>query len=131
MAKSLEDKRGSARVVFVVDDEAMLLDLAGMVLKSAGFEVRTFRDPRRALAEYAAAEPPPRVVITDFAMGGMNGLDLIRECRRLHPKQKIILISGTVDESIYDDDETKPDSFLGKPYDSEELVNAVEKLASA
>ena len=109
-------------VIYVVDDEPMLLDLAEMVLKPAGFDVRTFVDPHRALADYAAAKPPPSVVVTDFAMGEMNGLDLIRECRKLHPAQKIIMVSGTVDESIYADLEIKPDCFLGKPYNPDHFV---------
>jgi DNA-binding NtrC family response regulator len=129
MGKDPSKKPGSG-VVFVVDDESMLLDLAEVVLKSAGFEVHTFRDPRRALAEYAASESPPGVVITDFAMGGMNGLDLMRECRRLHPEQKIILVSGTVNEAIYTEGEVKPDSFIGKPYDTDQLVNAVQELTN-
>jgi ATP-dependent Lon protease len=115
-------------VIYVVDDEPMLLDLAEMVLKPAGFDVRTFVDPRRALADYAAAKPPPSLVVTDFAMGEMTGLDLIRECRKLHPAQKIIMVSGTVDESIYADLEIKPDCFLAKPYNPDHLVAVIQGL---
>jgi len=113
--------------VFVVDDEQMLLDLAEMVLKPAGFSVRTFTDPRKALAEYAAAAP--QVFITDYAMGPMNGLEVIEECRRLHPDQKIIMVSGTVDESIYVNSEIKPDCFISKPYDPHRFVATVRMLA--
>ena len=118
----------SVPVIYVVDDEPMLLDLAEMVLKPAGFDVRTFVDPRRALADYAAAKPPPSLVVTDFAMGEMTGLDLIRECRKLHPAQKIIMVSGTVDESIYADLEIKPDCFLAKPYNPDHLVAVIQGL---
>jgi FixJ family two-component response regulator len=52
----------------VVDDEPMLLDLAATVLQPLGFNVRTFRDPKKALAEYPAARPV--VLVTDYAMGG-------------------------------------------------------------
>jgi DNA-binding NtrC family response regulator len=106
----------------------MLLDLAEMVLKPAGFEVRTFVDPKRALAEYVAAKPPPSLVVTDFAMGEMNGLDLIRECRKVHPEQKIIMVSGTVDESIYANSEIKPDCFLAKPYNPDHFVAVIQGL---
>ncbi len=74
----------------MVDDEPMLLDLAATILQPLGFNVRTFRDPKKALAEYPAARPA--VVVTDYAMGGMNGLDLVRECRRINPRQKMILV---------------------------------------
>jgi DNA-binding response OmpR family regulator len=61
-------------------------------------------------------------------MGGMNGLDLIRECRKLNPNQKIILISGTVDESVYANTEIKPDCFLAKPYNPDHFVALVQGL---
>jgi DNA-binding NtrC family response regulator len=127
MAKNQKNKQGADPVVFVVDDEQMLLDLAEMVLKPAGFSVRTFQDPRKALAEYTVAAP--RVFITDYAMGTMNGLDVIKECRRLRPDQKIIMVSGTVDESIYANSEIKPDYFIPKPYDPHHLISLVRKLA--
>ncbi len=50
-------------------------------------------------------------------MGRMSGMDLIRECRRLNPRQKTILISGTVDGEVFADAPVKPDQFVAKPYD--------------
>jgi CheY-like chemotaxis protein len=113
----------------VVDDEPLLLDLAVAVLESVGCEVRTFRDPERALEAFAAARPD--VVVTDYSMGGMNGMDLIRECRRLNPGQKVILISGTVDGEVFADSPVKPDRFLAKPYQIEELTDCVRMLLPA
>ncbi|HTX23001.1 MAG TPA: response regulator [Candidatus Aquilonibacter sp.] len=115
--------------VFVVDDEPMLLDLAAAILQPLGFKVRTFRDPRLALTEFAAAQPPPAIIVTDYAMGAMSGLDLVRECKRRNPRQKIILLSGTVDETIYAGESVKPDCFLAKPYQVREFVELVQKLA--
>lgn len=117
-------------MLFVVDDEPMLLDLAEMILAPEGFAVRKFRDPREALEKFATAKPWPAVVVTDYAMGGMNGMDLIRECRKLNPAQKTVLVSGTVDESIYRDSEIKPDTFVAKPYNPNQLVAAVQALVN-
>jgi CheY-like chemotaxis protein len=117
----------SSMLVFIVDDEPMLLDLAATILQPLGYEVRTFRDPKVALAEFPAAKP--MVLVTDYAMGGMNGMDLIRECKRLNPAQKIMLLSGTVDESIYNNEAAKPDLFLAKPYQIKAFVDAVRQLA--
>ncbi len=87
---------GSPPTIYVVDDEQVLLDLAEMILEPAGFDVCLFRDPQKALAEYSTAQPPPDVLVTDYAMGRMNGMDLIRECKRLNPQQKTILLATTV-----------------------------------
>lgn len=119
----------TSAVVFVVDDEPMLLDLAAAILQPQGFEVRTFRDPRMAMEEFTAAKP--LVLVTDYAMGEVNGMDLIRECRRRNPRQKIILLSGTVDEGIYANDPVKPDYFLAKPYHVQTFIELVKKLAAA
>jgi DNA-binding NarL/FixJ family response regulator len=71
------------------------------------------------------------VVVTDYAMGGMNGLDLVRECRLVNPRQKAILVSGTVDENIYANTQTKPDCFLPKPYQIRDFVESIEALVKA
>jgi two-component system chemotaxis response regulator CheY len=115
--------------IFVVDDEPMLLDLAETILQPLGFKVRTFRDPKKALAEYPAARPA--IVVTDYAMGEMNGLDLVRECKRINPRQKTILLSGTVDEHIYADAQSKPDRFLAKPYQVRDFIESIQTLAKA
>jgi DNA-binding NtrC family response regulator len=129
MTDNQRSNRAEMPVVFVVDDEVMLLDLAEMVLEPEGFMVRIFADPRRALAEYKAAARRPDLVVTDYAMEGMNGLELIQECRKIHPGQKTILVSGTVDESVYANSEIKPERFLAKPYKTDEFVAAVRELA--
>ena len=115
-----------ATVVFVVDDEPMLLDLATAILQPLGYDVRTFRDPKLALAEFPTVKPA--VLVTDYAMGEMNGMDLVRECKRINPQQKILLLSGTVDEQIYADSTVKPDSFLAKPYQLRDFIESVQKL---
>lgn len=115
--------------IFVVDDEPMLLDLAVAILEPQGFDVKTFRDPQQALDEFPAARP--EVVVTDYAMGELNGMDVIRECRRLNPRQKILLISGTVDEDIFADAPVKPNGFLAKPYKVQQFVETVKRLAAS
>jgi len=126
-----ETKPGSSAgrpiTIFVVDDEPMLLDLAQAILKPLGYDVRTFRDPQLALAEFPKSKPA--VLVTDYAMGAMSGMDLIRECRRLQPRQKTLLVSGTVDENIFADADAKPDAFLAKPYQVREFIELVKTLA--
>ena len=121
---------GAPVTIFVVDDEPMLLEMAVMILEPLNFRVRTFRDPQTAVAEFSAANPRPALIVTDYAMHSMTGMDLIRECRRIQPKQKIILLSGTVDESIYTKAEARPDRFLAKPYQVSDFVALVQSLAT-
>ena len=117
-----------SKLIYVVDDEPMLLELAAVILQPLGYTINTFRDARSALDAYTAAKSLPVLVITDYSMHAMNGMDLLKACRQLRPRQKIILISGTVGEDIYRDSEEKPNQFIAKPYHSKQLVDAVEGL---
>ncbi len=119
---------GSSPRIFVVDDEPILLELAEKVLSGLKCEIQTFTNPAIALQEYSSAEKPPDVLITDFAMHEMDGLALIRACRRLNPKQKIILVSGTVNESVFNGTGVRPDRFLAKPYKPAVLTSMVQEL---
>jgi len=114
--------------IFVVDDEPILLELAQKILSGLKCEIQTFSNPEIALQKYSTDEKPPDLLITDFAMHEMDGLALIRACRRLNPKQKILLVSGTVDESVFDGTGVKPDRFLAKPYMPSDLTDLVEEL---
>ncbi|HMP82906.1 MAG TPA: response regulator [Verrucomicrobiota bacterium] len=121
----------TAKVIFAVDDEPMLLELIALVLEPIGYRVQTYRDPAAAVRAFTLANPPPALVITDYAMHSMNGMDLIRECRKANPAQKIILVSGTVDENIYRTSAIKPDLFLAKPYQAKELAETVRTMIGA
>jgi two-component system cell cycle sensor histidine kinase/response regulator CckA len=124
-----EKKISDKTVVFVVDDEPMLLELAAVILKPLGCEVLTFRDPEAALREVPLRQP--ELIVTDYAMGRMSGMDLIRECRRLNPRQKLILVSGTVDEHVFADAPVKPDRFIQKPYQLQDFTDCVRDLLVA
>jgi len=121
----------SRPLVFAVDDEPMLLELVVLVLEPLGFRVRTFRDPETAVRAFSLTTPPPALIVTDYAMHTMNGMDLIQACRRIHPRQRIILVSGTVDETIYHGAEQKPDRFLAKPYQAKQLADLVCAVLAA
>jgi len=111
-----------------VDDEPMLLELAAAILQPQGYTIRTFRDPQTAAQAFASAQPPPTLVITDYAMHTMNGVELIEACRRIAPKQKFLMLSGTVDERALDGAAWKPDRFLAKPYSAHQLIQVVESM---
>jgi CheY-like chemotaxis protein len=119
---------GAGELIYVVDDEPMLLELALVILEPAGFKVKTFRDPEQAIAEFSRAQRRPDVIVTDYAMHSMDGMQLVERFRRVDPKLKILLVSGTVGEEIYRSALTKPDKFLPKPYQAHELIDSIRSL---
>ena len=120
--------QNSGPLIYVVDDEPMLLELATVILEPEGYQVKSFRDPEMALQTFTKAKLRPALLITDYAMHSMNGMELVEEFRRLEPAQKILLVSGTVGEEVFRDAPAKPDKFLGKPYQAAELANLVKSL---
>lgn len=119
----------ASTTIFIVDDEVVLLDLAKAILQPLGYNVLTFHDPKKALSAFASAKPA--LIVTDYAMGETTGLDFLRECRRINPHQKAILVSGTVDERIYSEANVKPDGFLPKPYQIRDLIESVRALVNS
>jgi len=118
-------------LIYVVDDEPMLLELATAILEPLGYTVETFRSPETALRAFEAAAPLPTLIITDYAMHSMTGLELAGACRRVRPKQKVLLVSGTVGLDILRNEPVQPDRFLAKPYHVRQLVEAVSAMLPA
>jgi CheY-like chemotaxis protein len=115
-------------LIYVVDDEPMLLELAVVILEPKGYRLQTFRDPAQAVQAFTEAAPRPDLLITDYAMHTMNGMQLIQKFRALEPKQKILLVSGTVGEDIFEGSTDRPDFFIAKPYQAQQLADTVKKL---
>ena len=103
----------SNALIYVVDDEPMLLELAIVILEPSGYQIQTFRDPELALETFSAAKRRPDLLITDYAMHSMNGMQLVEKFRKLEPRQKILLVSGTVGEDIFRDAPAKRASLPG------------------
>jgi CheY-like chemotaxis protein len=115
-------------LIFVVDDEPLLIELATAMLEPSGYQIKSFMSAELALEAFGSNPPFPDLILTDYAMHNLTGLDLIRECRKINPKQKILLVSGTVDEEIYANSRHKPNGFLAKPYQSKQLIGLVESI---
>jgi CheY-like chemotaxis protein len=127
-ANSLRSEQSSGALIYVVDDEPMLLELASVILEPLGYTVETFRAPETALRAFRAAEPPPALIITDYAMHTMTGLDLAEACRQIWPRQKVLLVSGTVGSDIFRGAPVQPNRFLTKPYQAKQLIDIVEAV---
>lgn len=118
-------------LLYLVDDEELVLDVAEATLAPEGFRVRKFHDPETALKDFRSAKPKPAVLVTDYAMGKMNGLELIQKCKAAHPSLKTLLISGMAGAEIMRTAAVPADKFLAKPYPAPTLVETVRDLLAA
>lgn len=105
------------------DVEAQVLRLQGYTVLQAQGAAEALRLARKAAAIH--------LLITDFSMPEVNGLELIRRFRLVHPKTPVLMVSGSF-PSIQD----RPDAlgrfeFLAKPFPCEELLQKVRTLLDA
>jgi CheY-like chemotaxis protein len=84
--------RVSGRIL-LVDDASDVLVTTGAFLEKAGFSVVRAKDGTEALARLAGGDHFDALV-TDFAMPGMNGVDLIAEGRLIQPSLPALIITG-------------------------------------
>lgn len=76
-----------------VEDEPSLCGLIGDALSECGFDVTVAFDGRAALELLTAAEF--EIVVSDVTMpGGFSGIDLAEKIRQVHPKTRVVLVSG-------------------------------------
>ena len=70
--------------ILVVDDDPLILAALSRILQSEGYEVVTHSDPAQA-----AKEEGFQVVLTDFMMPLLNGVELLRTLREKNPRAVI------------------------------------------
>ncbi len=122
------NKRARKPLIFIVDDEPLLVDLAEASIAPGGFSIKKFVDPDEVVKSCSRGRLKPDLIITDYAMGKMNGLELIEKCRQKRPELKGILISGTVGAELVLNASVKVDRFIGKPYQPENLLELVRRV---
>ena len=115
-------------LIYLVDDEEDLLDLAEVSLMAGGYELKKFQNPQAALESFARETHKPSLLLTDFAMDSMNGLELSAKCKLAHPGLKILMVSGTAGPEILVSSPGTVDQFMPKPYRPSELARSVRTL---
>ncbi len=109
--------------IIVVDDDALVLgSLKGLFTLETNYAVELFDDPRKAVDHLA--RNPVDLVISDFLMPQMNGLQFLSEARRLQPEAARILLTGFADKqnAIRAINEVGLYHYLEKPWDNDHLL---------
>ncbi len=118
-------------MILVVEDHPALRYFLAHMLQSAGYRVLLAADSGEGLAAYNNDPTAIDAVITDERMPNEgDGESLIERLRLLNPKLPIVLASGTIDDSLRWrlNRKTPPIVLLDKPYKSERLLSALERV---
>lgn len=108
--------------VLIADDDEIALELLAHTLRTSGYEVETATDGREAAARIEAGAS---LVITDWDMPGMTGVEL---CRHVRERQSdgyvyLILLTGRNGrKEVVEGLSAGADDFVAKPFHPEELV---------
>jgi len=118
--------------VLVMDDEEMVRDVAGALLRALGHEATFAADGAEAIEHYAAAKAagkPFDVVILDLTIrGGMGGAEAVRKLLKVDPAAKVVVSSGYSDDGVVATfREHGFRAFLKKPYNLDELRGALDE----
>lgn len=115
--------------ILAVEDEKAVAQILAVVLGGPMAKVTRAADGWEALIKIAANPKPFDVIITDHRMPRMTGLELVRRLRTRNYKGKILVLSAHLsDENIHDYEELGVDMMMSKPFDFEEIQNAVAIL---
>ena len=118
--------------ILVVDDEQNMRNTLAFILETANYQVTTAAEGREALGEIMAAREngrPVDLLITDFRLPGLTGLQLIDELNYLKIKIPVLVITAYGNRSLFLElMRTGCADYLDKPFDYKELVKRVDSL---
>jgi signal transduction histidine kinase len=113
--------------LLIVDDEHMILELTSMVLTSKGFDVSVIDN---AIECYDLIERErPALVLLDYMMPKVNGLDALKVIRERFPETYVIMFTGKGSEEVAVElMKTGASDYILKPFSNAKLVERIENV---
>ena len=126
---TLDAPRGTGQHVLCVDDDPAMVLMVDGLLRRAGYKVTTFEQPAAALARVVADPGAFDIVVTDFNMPEMNGMELATALAHVAPHLPVIITSGFIsDEMRQRAGELNVGALLQKEYTLERLAGLVHAV---
>ena len=129
-AEQRSERRSGTERILVVEDRPDVAELAKLVLEDYGYTAQIAFNASEALRLLRQDEQPFDLVFTDLIMpGGMNGVMLAREVKRLHPAMKILLTTGYAENSLERTDIGGSEfDVISKPYIPNDLARKIRRV---
>jgi len=114
--------------ILLIDDDRESLENLGMLLERRGFSSQRFTDPLKALE--AALSSEFQLVITDYEMPRMDGLEVLRRIREISPGTPVILMSACPDSDLDRMSLVAGSNctFFSKPLDLQLFMGALKRI---
>jgi two-component SAPR family response regulator len=122
----------SEQCIMVLDDDFDLSQLVKRILQKHHFKnIFAFTDPLMALEHFRINQKNYSLIISDIRMPTMNGIEFVREARKINPKVKIVLMTAfEINDKEFARVLPKPkiDGLICKPASSKQIVGTVSKI---
>lgn len=113
--------------ILVIDDEKIILDLTSMILRNKGFQVQVASTGEEGLR--LAALHGPALVLLDYMMPNMNGMEVLKSLRLQSPDAYVIMFTGKGSEEIAVElMKAGASDYVLKPFNNQDLVERIENV---
>lgn len=124
--------RGQGEHILYIDDEDLMIQMVGRLLHRAGYRVTAVRDPQAAIETLKKDPHRFDLVLSDFNMPDMSGLQIARSVVQLRPDLPVVIVSGDISEQLRDEAAQVGVARLIPKQDAfEELASVVQQLLAA
>jgi len=124
----ITERKSKQRKILIVDDAVVLRLLGTRMVERMGHSAITADNGRDCIAKFKD-DPDIDVVVLDYMMPQMNGMDALRELMGMNPNAKVIICSGYTENLVPEDFlGAGASAFLAKPYDYDKLKDTIDKL---
>jgi len=119
----------SKGTVLIVDDEALIREVASAMLQDIGFDIIEATNGKEAVALYRQHQPAIRAVLLDMTMPQMDGKTCFSELKKINPDVRVLISSGYTEQDINKlFAEHVPAAFIQKPYMPESLQQKLDEI---
>jgi PAS domain S-box-containing protein len=116
-----------AGTILLVEDDAMVRELALLLLKTLGYSVLVANSPAHALSLCERKDIPIDLLMTDVVMPGMNGKELLRTASAIRPGIRVLFMSGyTANVIAHHGVLEEGIKFIQKPFSIDDLAQKVQ-----
>ena len=125
----MEDWPGGTEHILVVEDDDILRDLTGTLLRRLGYEVVVAANGNEAQRLASEGAEPFALMMTDVVMPGLNGKEVAAALKARFPKLKVLFASGYTENVIVHHGVLEEGvHFLGKPYTPAQLARKIRDI---
>jgi PAS domain S-box-containing protein len=117
--------------ILLLDDEQAVVEMGTAILEGLGYKLTAGTDSLRALEVFSARADEFDLIITDYTMPNMTGMDLAKEVRRIRPDIPILICTGFSEKITPESARELGIELLMKPYSIRQISRAVRKILDA